>query len=197
MIVSPLAGDPELRNALQGITERHRDAKIWQQIQEVEALRARFGHSISLVKAVADARPAEQQSTCFMEALGLAPASGLMLRILRQFDFVYPGSEFVGSLIRRGLLRRVAVQPVDLDIVLYFEAHTPRHAGNVEGDAVISKWGLGHVWRHRLSEVPLSYGDRAEFFGRVDSHAAREWFADYARAKLGAGIIATLEQADA
>jgi hypothetical protein len=47
---------------------------------------------------------------------------------------------------------------------------------------VRSKWGMVHLWRHVLQEVPAGYGDRVRFFQRLPAERCVELFLEYAEA---------------
>ena len=131
-----------------------------------------------------------------MHALEISSPPPLVAKIMGRFDVVYPGAEFIQSLISRQLLEETR-GPEDGDVVLYFRDGAPKHAGKVRGGAIISKWGLGHVWQHPAFEVPESYGDVIRIFKKVERESAGAWFVDYAAALVGPAIIAELAQTDA
>lgn len=60
-------------------------------------------------------------------------------------------------------------------IVVYFAGNVPKHFGRIEGNRIISKWSnKGYAWKHRLFEVPLSYGDTVKFSnGKIDQNVFR------------------------
>jgi len=126
-----------------------------------------------------------------MHALEISSPPELVARIMERFDVVYPGAEFIQSLISGGLLEETQ-EPEDDDVVLYFRGEVAKHAGKVRGDVVISKWGLGHVWQHPAFEVPKSYGDVILTFKRVERESASVWFVDYAAGVVGPAMIAEL-----
>jgi hypothetical protein len=48
-------------------------------------------------------------------------------------------------------------------------------------ERVESKWGIGHLYRHGLLEVPSPYGDELEYFGAIDSNTALAELVNFAR----------------
>ena len=188
--------DPLLREALDQITWRYRGLEVGEQIEEVERLRNQFPHSITVRQRVTDARPGDNQFTCFMHALDLSAPPSLVVNIIKRFDHVYPGAEFIRLLIEHQLLKAIS-EPEEGAVLIYALDGTPKHAGKFAGDMVVSKWGLGHVWQHHMFEVPASYGDSVDVFGRVDSETAAAWFVEYATAQVGADTIALLKRSDA
>ena len=149
--------DPGLRKALQKITKNYSGRNVRAHVNVAEHLKRRFRHSIRVVEVVPDARPGPGQFTCFMHALDLSSPPRLMSRIMERFDLIYPGAEFVRSLIGQGRLQETC-QPEDGDIALYFDNETPRHAGKVRGEVIVSKWGLVmYGSMHRLrSPTPMA-----------------------------------------
>jgi hypothetical protein len=194
--MDPSVGDSALRLALDTIARSHAGPMVRTQIGDVEQLRQRFQHSIEISVAVNDASPGPNQFTCFMHALELAPPPSLVAAIMLQFDGVIPGAEFIKQLIRLEWLIRVA-EPEDGDILIYFDGDSPKHAGKSKDGIVESKWGLGHIWRHPIFEVPSSYGNRVQTFQRVDTPTATHWFGLFAESRVGAAAMAALARPDA
>jgi len=64
----------------------------------------------------------------------------------------------------------------DDQIVVYFDNKNKiKHFGKLVEDRVVSKWGRGLVWKHRLFEVPLSYGIRVMYSnGKISENALRK-----------------------
>lgn len=62
------------------------------------------------------------------------------------------------------------------EVVVYFKDGVPTHFGKLKNDLVISKWGIGLIWKHKLFEMPLSYGDTAKYSdGNIDIAALKQW----------------------
>jgi hypothetical protein len=59
-----------------------------------------------------------------------------------------------------------------------------QHAGRIHRDRVVSKWGRGQLWDHRLYEIPAHYGSDLQFFDEVPREIARGEFRDFARRRL-------------
>jgi hypothetical protein len=190
MLIDTGLVDPRLREALDRISQS-RGAAVGRQISQADSLREQFGHSIAICQAVEDAVPSDGQFNCFMHALEMSVPPPLVLKILKRFDTVYPGAEFVAVLVQQRLLVELAELEDDA-ILIYFRDSWPKHAGKAKGRMVISKWGLGHLWRHRLFELPASYGPEVRVFQRVDEATAANWFIQYAKSRLGEETIARL-----
>ena len=72
-------------------------------------------------------------------------------------------------LISEGILELHNSWKDDDHVVVYFNNSIPVHFGKIDKRAIISKWGVVHVWMHGLWEVPLSYGNTVKFSdGQVD-----------------------------
>ena len=48
-------------------------------------------------------------------------------------------------------------------------------------ERIESKWGIGHLYRHALLEVPAQYGDEMEFFDAIDVDTALDELSIFAR----------------
>src|SRR6266851_2943008 len=129
------------------------------QVREMEALNERIPHSVRLHRRFS---PPIYEVNCFMFALGIEADAVSGMRL----GPVFPGKQFVESLLANGDLREVEGEG---PIVIYFRDGAPEHAGRWGGAAVISKWGAAgtHIWRHALWDVPASYGDEARFFAAL------------------------------
>jgi hypothetical protein len=58
-------------------------------------------------------------------------------------------------------------------VVIYHHGRAATHYGLMKGDHVLSKWGHGPVFLHRVEDVPLDYGNRVTF------HLATKTLSDY------------------
>lgn len=60
--------------------------------------------------------------------------------------------------------------PSDGDILTYVSAGErylqAKHLGIFNAGKVISKFSAGHIFRHDIEQVPLSYGEKVIFYGR-------------------------------
>jgi hypothetical protein len=86
-------------------------------------------------------------------------------------------------LLDKGLLAEVTVADArDGDLVFYFgDDGRFKHAGVCRDNGqVVSKWGIGHLHRHRLFEVPESYGTKVRFFTKLLYEEAFEHFMEFA-----------------
>jgi hypothetical protein len=67
---------------------------------------------------------------------------------------------------------------------MYFNQGRWTHVGRTAGPArAISKWGVGLLYEHDLSEVPEQYGDEVRFFHNPGLDASLDLFVRYAKAR--------------
>ena len=175
----PSLANPPLRDALEEISNRYDPKDVAKQIPDVKHLRRRHDHAIRLIEAVAEASAGPGQYNCYMYALNVH-RSPAVTDLLARRNIAF-GNDFMAWLIESGRLTPISADAAAAgDIVLYSDRSGPKHAGRWDGKAVQSKWGLGHLWSHRVFEVRSSYGDAAQAYQRVDSAAMAQWFVEYA-----------------
>ena len=118
---------------------------------------------------------------CFMYAVGLAPwiEAGIAFNQLPKTA----NGDFLCSLLRD---RPRQDKGSNGDLVVYSVAEKPEHAGRIQHDRVISKWGIGQLWDHRLYEVPSQYGSEVQFFDEIPLNIVRGKFQAFAQARLEA-----------
>jgi hypothetical protein len=166
-----------LREQLEEITDRYGDDRVAEQIPRIAELNGRFPHSISLLQAAIPDKPETFQFNCHQYSFGLARAENVT-RIMKEYWHVCPGREFVQFLLTR-LEEIRADNARDGDHVIYAGSEI-EHAGIARGERIESKWGLGHLWRHGVYEVPLRYGNHVRYFLRLTSEACVGAFLEYA-----------------
>jgi hypothetical protein len=100
---------------------------------------------------------------------------------------VFAGPEFFDWFAASGRLVEVGNHEAsENDVVMYFDRGHARHVGRVGSSGrIISKWGLGLLYEHGLSEVPAKYGDEARFFRSIEPDEALKHFLDFAAEKGG------------
>jgi hypothetical protein len=174
--------DPKLRHELTRLTQPPDDAGLeWLEVQvrEIASLNEKCPHSVRLHQRCPDSR---DERNCFMLALGIEPDA------VREWCLgsIFVGKQFVNFLVEEGILQRLSGDPslvADGDVVVYFGADGPNHAGRWFAGEVISKWGAGqtHIWRHPLLEVPGDYGDEVQFFAPLSNAVSIycEWAASH------------------
>lgn len=135
----------------------------------IESLRTSFSHSIRM-------RANGVKSNCFCYALGIP--------YLKFNRLEGPGLSFIGDYLESDALMKALMEigwetKRDGDIVLYFENRIPSHAGLIENESVVSKWGNYPVYEHQLDEVPLSYGEMAGIYRKLSPCSPFDLFMDY------------------
>jgi hypothetical protein len=158
-----------LREELNLITARDGSAaELKEQIEHIDSLRTKYPHSITLLR---ETIPNGLRFNCYQYAFSLENIT-LRVGILRE---VRPLRDFTQSLVD-GLLDEISLDNAENgDHVLYIGSQI-EHAGKINEGMVESKWGLGHLWRHGLYELPLKYGVCVRFFRRISPQDALHAF---------------------
>ena len=143
----------------------------------IEQLRAMYAHTIEVVPSPA---PIDRY-TCAMYAFDLVEDEEYRNIVLAARGPVYASTGFVQRLIDHGTLEPLD-QPLAGALVIYRLNGAVTHIGRmISRDRIESKWGIGHLYRHALLEVPSQYGDELEFYAAIDADAALDELADFAR----------------
>lgn len=171
-----------LRKALSEITTRHIRRQAHEQIRLIEGLGEKCGHAISLVQEAIPGRPETGQFTCYQYAFNLVDAPPEVIRIASCHSKIYPSPVFVQFLIDHVLDGLPA--PKDGCVIVYSDGQEIKHAGKMQGQMVVSKWGTAHLWRHRVYEVPITYGSDVRFFEAIQAEQSVQAFLRYAEREL-------------
>jgi hypothetical protein len=164
----------ELRERLREITE---NGKPDTHPGLIDRLRRVSPHSIEIVKSNA---PIERY-TCAMYAFDLVENDEYASIVLASPKPVYASTEFVQRLIDRGMLEPLT-RPQNDSLVVYRWKGSVTHIGRMlSAERALSKWGIGHLYRHALLEVPSQYGDETEFYRPIDADTTLDAMADFAR----------------
>jgi hypothetical protein len=156
----------------QVLAKENSDAELKEQIQLIDDLRAQQPHSITLLReTVPNVLP---RFNCYQYAFGLENVT-LTTGFLRE---IRPGRDFMHSLMHH-LLEEISLEDTKSGDHVLYEDSRIEHAGKMNAGAVESKWGLGHLWRHGLYELPLKYGNRARFFRSISPEDALAAFLAY------------------
>ena len=154
---------------LNGMPDTHPDL--------IEQLRHVFAHSIEIVPSPTPIN----RYTCAMYAFDLVEDEEYKTIVLASPAPVYASTGFVQRLIDHGTLRRLDEPQAD-HLVVYRLDHAVTHIGRtLTRERVESKWGIGHLYRHALFEVPSQYGDECEFYATIDANVALDELATFAR----------------
>jgi hypothetical protein len=94
---------------------------------------------------------------------------------------IFASPRFVQRLIENGHLVEIPNAQSGA-LVIYFDNGIVKHIGRLVGEVrVESKWGVGHLYRHGLFEVPSTYGSHVGFFRAIDREFALDQYVEYAR----------------
>jgi hypothetical protein len=104
--------------------------------------------------------------TCGMHALGLEESEEYAEVAGYGLGLVYAGREFFEWVVTgQHLHQAMAGKAAGGDLVMYFDQDRWTHVGRlITPDRAVSKWGVGLLYEHDLSEVPEQYGDEVQFF---------------------------------
>jgi hypothetical protein len=127
----------------------------------------------------------EGRYTCGMHALGFEQSEEYADIASYGLGLVMAGPDCFEWFIANQLLNEVTDrQAADGDLVMYFRNGCWTHVGRVAGRArAVSKWGVGLLYEHNLSEVPEQYGDTVRFFRNPGSDASLDLFVSFAKAR--------------
>lgn len=155
----------------------------------IETLRLKLPHTIRLVSL---ANPALPQN-CFAWALGL---NHELAHWVGEWGLpeLFTGSKFMQELFHY-LVPIPEGDATEGDLVIYFDAQVPTHAGLIKDSRVCSKWGKGHIYHHNHLEVPASYGNTIRYFPKLPDSVASTRFAEYVRHHPDYSIIQELFEA--
>jgi len=143
----------------------------------IEELKEEYAHTIEIVVPPAPIH----RFTCAVHAFGLIGNQDYEGIVMAAPKHVFAGTGFVQRLIDSGTLEPLT-KPQNGDLVVYRSAGDIKHIGRMlSPDRVESKWGIGHLYRHALLEVPANYGDAFELFKGVDVNTVLDAFVEFAR----------------
>lgn len=179
--------DPELREALQQIAEP--GVKLADHRDLVSKLP--YPHAIEPLDPDPKINAMVEHYTCFMYALDIADSEPV-IKIARVHDKIFPGADLIEHVMGTCLARVSKSARSDGDLVIYFRGGRPAHAGKADADRVVSKWGVGLMWRHPVFEVPSSYGETVGLFRQPGREKVEEEFVEFAAGQVGANTIERL-----
>jgi hypothetical protein len=174
----------ELRRQLQAMTESTRDTHV----SQIKALRLSFSHSIEV--QTDDSSPLA--FNCVMYAFGLED-DARYIRLARQclrldpnhdadpnYQGVHADTSFVEFLIDKGSIVQVSSSSKG-DMAVYFSGNRVKHIGRfIAPSRIASKWGMGHLYTHALTEVPSNYGGTLRYFTALSPNQTLSSFVAYA-----------------
>lgn len=181
---------PPLRRRLQEITGG--TAPVEDHPGLIDALAVEIPHSIQLASQ-SPCLPIAGYN-CFEFALGLAGQREVRL-ISEHLPATFCNDEFALHLVASTLNQ--VISPSIGNLVLYYDRQQITHAGLVEANCILSKWGTGHLWLHGLFDVPAQYGDRALFYKAPSPVEALVQFLEFAREREGRELVDSILQLEA
>lgn len=123
-----------------------------------------------------------QAFNCFMHVLNLVDR--IEPNVFEQDDKklrFFVDSNLFRKLYESGVLSEISNDQLEPnDLVVYYNGQEKMHAGlYMAPNLVLSKWGVGPLFRHALWDVPKSYGDALRYFkqpdqAKVDAFIKRE-----------------------
>jgi len=131
---------------------------------------------------IVDTDLTEDRYRCGMHAFGIERNELYGEIVNRLFGIINAGNDFFSWLLGERLLDEISdVDANEGDLVMYFSQGSYVHVGRMATpNRVISKWGLGFLYEHRLSEVPQQYGEEVQFFRNPGPDASMDLFVRYA-----------------
>lgn len=182
------ANNRTFREELDKIIEDYADSdeRLGEQVGLIVGLASKYGASISLVR---ETKPGVPCFTCYQHSFDLVGVDSVN-RILDENWHITLGRDFIQHLVDKWLAEVSIEDAKDGDHVLYIGSRI-EHAGKVAQDAVESKWGKAHLWRHGVFEVPRRYGDTVRFFRHISKDESIQAFHGYA--SIHGAIIADAE----
>lgn len=166
----------ELREKLEemtkGIPTRHPE--------RIGALKKAYPHEIA---AQGNPNWIDTRTDCFLYAFKDKIAADLVGMIESLVEDNPDLFEKIGErLISEGFISLHEDRSPDDQVVVYFQEKHTKHFRKLVDDRVISKWGRGLVWKHRVFEVPISYGTQVMYSaGQIDEAVLRKVIADFQR----------------
>jgi hypothetical protein len=161
-----------LRTRLREITENGAPDTHPQLIDE---LRQTHPHSIEVVESPAPI----SRYTCVVHSLDLVEDEEYETIVLASPKHVFASPGFLQRLIDCEVLNHIG-QPQPGSLVVYRAEGAATHVGKMlSPDRVESKWGIGHLYRHALLEVPSH--DELQFFNAIDADTVLDELVEFAK----------------
>ena len=156
----------KIEEATQGIPKKHPE--------NIASLSKYYPHSITLQS---NPNCIDPTIDCFLFVfLGKLPDE-LVEKIGNFYDDTSNCADYFHQLLDDGFIKMHTSRKANDEVVVYFKDGVPTHFGKLENDLIISKWGIGLIWKHKLFEMPQSYGDIARYSdGNIDIGALKRLF---------------------
>lgn len=97
----------------------------------------------------------------------------------------HAGKRFVNYVLENELLTKLTDKSQGPgDLIMYFKNNKFEHIGIVnEGNQITSKWGTGLLGKHKIWEVPESYGNEKCFYTLPSTCTGLDLFCEYAETR--------------
>ncbi|MCK4829720.1 hypothetical protein KA005_79080, partial [bacterium] len=147
-------------------------------------LKRKHQHSIELIHYFSPSGPSLQAGglyNCYRHALNVHHSNEIDQVEKTAGKTLKFSSVFIKHLIQKGILSEIqAEEAKDKDIVVYINIVEPQHAGKIDGQKIISKWGMtGALWKHDIFEVPISYGNDIKYYSDILAEKITQEFFKY------------------
>ena len=136
------------RKQLAEITKPADAAELKAQVQRIANLALTHPHAVSLHKENILGSP---RFNCYQYSFGIAD-----VHVRDDFREFFPGRDFTQFLVEHHL-QEIGSEDAENGDHIFYSSSQIQHAGRVQAEAIESKWGTGHVWRHAVYEVPDYY----------------------------------------
>lgn len=169
----------KLRRDLENITTK-RDMNHNKKIKYVqEQIMNLKRHTIRLYRNIHDLSPDElpyKNYDCTMYAFNFYKDSRVCEKDPK------PDNKYTQFLIDKGYI--TTKNKEDDDYLIYFDNKSiATHIGLYKNGRIVSKWGPFDIWEHKVEEVPLSYGNEAEYFGKLTYPTIYEYYLEFIKTK--------------
>jgi hypothetical protein len=173
-----LNNNATLRKKLKLIVENNIGHDIGKQIDLIRKLAYEVPHEIQIIEQADPSNGQTWMYNCYTFSFGLKNHPQI---IKYSIGNIYPNSKFTNFVIKKFLKEIDRKFAQDNDYIIYFDQKKTTHAGIVSGQKIISKWGTGHRWKHRVYEVPIDYGNDIKFFKRRSKEDLLDIFVTWAK----------------
>ena len=149
----------EIEKATQGIPKKHPE--------KIASLLKIYPHSITLQ---CNPNCIDATTDCFLFVFESKIPKDLVDKIRNIDADTSNRKDYFQQLLNKGFIELHTPRKANDEIVVYFDCEIANHFGKLENDMIISKWGIGLIWKHSLFELPLSYGSTVKYSdGDVDN----------------------------
>lgn len=169
-----------LRQELQEMTQ---NTNVADHVRLLKELTLKHPNSIQIVPSSDHI----SRYTCLMHALAFTEKQDYIDIVTSGDGRIFAGADFAHWLLKEGYLHPLCFNQLQVDdLVIYFCVDRFKHIGLwKENNRVLSKWGTGNLYDHKLMEVPSSYGETVCFYRAISYQNAIAYFKRYAKSIAG------------